>query len=96
MVLLYKNIKNIKNEYQNDDISTIEESLEVPGVSKYTDNLPKRYFDDLDMCWHKIQIGLISKNHKKAKIFDVFSKIFQFWLNIIFKNVILAPPLGAR
>ena len=48
MVLLYKNIKNIKNEYQNDDISTIEESLEVPGVSKYTDNIPKRYFDDLD------------------------------------------------
>ena len=45
MVLLYK---NIKNEYQNDDISTIEESLEVPGVSKYTDNIPKRYFDDLD------------------------------------------------
>ena len=49
MVLLYKNIKNIKNEYQNDDISTIEESLEVPGVSKYTDNIPKRYFDDLDI-----------------------------------------------
>ena len=47
MALLYK---NIKNEYQNDNIFTIEESLEVPGVSKYTDNLPKRYFDDLDMC----------------------------------------------
>ena len=28
MALLYK---NIKNEYQNDNIFTIEESLEVPG-----------------------------------------------------------------